>query len=147
LCCRPDEMPMSAAVAQAYDEQQHKQQMLAHQHSMSQDEQDLDFTMVTELLPGCVAPAPTPAPSIAPLAELDADPPDDDVETPTADSQLPSFEVTAAAAAAEQKPEVERKKKRREKKDKEGAAGQTEATSSTDPDKSKRNAVCPWEDE
>lgn len=31
------------------------------------------------LVPGCVAPAPTPAPLIAPLAEIEIDPPDDDV--------------------------------------------------------------------
>lgn len=31
------------------------------------------------LVPGCVAPAPTPAPLFAPLAEIEVDPPDDDM--------------------------------------------------------------------
>lgn len=31
------------------------------------------------LVPGCVAPAPTPAPLIAPLAEIEIDPPDDEM--------------------------------------------------------------------
>lgn len=123
----------------SYEDQQQKECLLAHQQTMSQEE-DYEVAMVSGLLPGCVAPAPTPAPSIAPLAETEADPAEDD-----ADNFLePSENV-------EQKPEVERKKKRREKREREGGEGQsqsqTEADCSTDPEKSKRNAVCPWEDE
>lgn len=104
---------------------------LAHQQSMSQEADD-EVAMVSGLLPGCVAPAPTPAPSIAPLAEIEVDPTEDDPDAPEQE---------------EAKPDVERKKKRKEKRDKEGGEAQGEADSSTDPDKSKRNAVCPWEDE
>lgn len=45
------------------DEQHQKQNLLAQELSMSQEE-DYEVAMVSGLLPGCVAPAPTPAPSI-----------------------------------------------------------------------------------
>lgn len=121
------------------DDQQHQQQqrqemLIAHQQSMSQED-DYEVAMVSGLLPGCVAPAPTPAPSIAPLAEIEVDPAEDDPE--------------GDVVVEQPKPEVERKKKRRERKDRDGGEcqAQAEADGSTDPEKSKRNAVCPWEDE
>lgn len=121
------------------DDQQQKQEQLSYEQSMSQDE-DFEVAMVSGLLPGCVAPAPTPAPSIAPLAEIEVDPTEDEPEN-----------AGEQGESAEPKPEVERKKKRKERKDKEGGESQSQAQgetdSSTDPEKSKRNAVCPWEDE
>lgn len=50
------------------------------------------------LVPGCVAPAPTPSPLIAPLAEIEIDPPDD--ETPVSGNEKPqqSSEATAIAS-------------------------------------------------
>lgn len=123
----------------SFEDQQQKECLLAHQQSMSQED-DYEVSMVSGLLPGCVAPAPTPAPSIAPLAETEVDPAEDDTDN-----------FLEPCENVEQKPEVERKKKRKEKRDREGGEGQshsqTEADCSTDPDKSKRNAVCPWEDE
>lgn len=125
-----EEMPLSCD-----DQLQRQCEIMARQQSMSQDD-DYEVAMVSGLLPGCVAPAPTPAPSIAPLAEIEVDPAEDDPE--------PGGET-------ETKPEVERKKKRREKKERDGNESQshtqTEANSSTDPEKSKHNDVCPWEDE
>jgi hypothetical protein len=44
------------------------------------------------------------------------------------------------------KPEAERKKKKREKKDKDAATGLSSTETGTD-EKTKRNAICPWEDE
>lgn len=120
------------------DDQLQKQIFLAHQQSISQDE-DYEVAMVSGYLPGCVAPAPTPAPSIAPLAETEADPAEDDVDI-----------LTETCEIVEPKQEVERKKKRKEKKEKEGGEGQStqaDPDCSADPEKSKRNAVCPWEDE
>lgn len=83
------------------------------------------------------APAPTPAPSIAPLAEIEVDPTEDDTEGPSENLE------------SDQKPDIERKKKRREKKERDSGSSQTQgdAGSSTDPEKAKRNAICPWEDE
>lgn len=125
--------------SRSYEVQQQKECLLAHQQTMSQEE-DYEVAMVSGLLPGCVAPAPTPAPSIAPLAETEADPAEDDADN-----------FTEPCENVEQKPEVERKKKRKEKREKEGGEGQsqsqTDADCSNDPEKSKRNAVCPWEDE
>lgn len=123
----------SAKSSKLCDEQQ-KQSFLAHQQSMTQEADD-EVAMVSGLLPGCVAPAPTPAPSIAPLAEIEVDPTEDDIDGADQDEIV------------EAKPEVERKKKRKEKREKEGGEAQGEADGSTDPEKSIRNAVCPWEDE
>lgn len=126
---------LSASQSRNEQQQQLKQSLLAHQQSTSQEE-DYEVAMVSGLLPGCVAPAPTPAPSIAPLAETEADTAEDDPDIAT------EFE------SIEQRPENERRKKRKEKREKEGECqGQAEAESSTGPEKSKRNAVCPWEDE
>lgn len=134
-----DETALSCSFASQFDEQQQKQEMLSQEQSTSQDD-DYEVAMVSGLLPGCVAPAPTPAPSIAPLAEIEVDPTEDDIDN-----------ITEQCEIVEPKPEVERRKKRKERKEKEGGEGssqaQGEADNSTDPEKSKRNAVCPWEDE
>lgn len=129
----------SAKSSKFCDDQRRKQSFLSHQQSMSQDADD-EVAMVSGLLPaGCVAPAPTPAPSIAPLAEIEVDPTEDDID------------LAEQSEIVEVKPEIERKKKRKEKRDKEGgecqSQAQPEADGSNDPGKSKRNAVCPWEDE
>lgn len=46
------------------------------------------------LVPGCVAPAPTPAPLIAPLAEIEIDPPDDEMSVSGIDKPQQSSETT-----------------------------------------------------
>ena len=127
----------SAKSSKFCDDQRQQQSFLSHQQSMTQEADD-EVAMVSGLLPaGCVAPAPTPAPSIAPLAEIEVDPTEDD--------------LVEQSEIVEVKPEIERKKKRKEKRDKEGgechSQAQPEADGSNDPGKSKRNAVCPWEDE
>lgn len=125
----------SAKSSKFCDDQQQKQSFLSHQQSMSQEADD-EVAMVSGLLPaGCVAPAPTPAPSIAPLAEIEVDPTEDDADLA---EQSETFEA---------KPEIERKKKRKEKREGGECQSQADADGSNDPDKSKRNAVCPWEDE
>lgn len=111
--------------------EQHKQ-MLQQQQSISQED-DYEVAMVSGLLPGCVAPACTPAPSIAPLAEIEADPAEEDLEC---------FETYECV---EKKPDSERKKKKREKKDKKDT--ETGTSSFTPEPDSTRNIVCPWEDE
>ncbi|XP_070506704.1 uncharacterized protein [Chironomus tepperi] len=115
-----------------------KQSILAHQQSQASQDEDYEIAMVSGLLPGCVAPAPTPAPSIAPLAETEIDPTEDDTEAPSE-----HFDN-------DQKPDSERRKKRREKKER-GDSGSSQAhgetSNSNDPEKAKRNAICPWEDD
>lgn len=57
---------------------------------------DYQFDTVTGelLMPGCVAPAPTPAPLIAPLAEIEIDPPDDEMSVSGIEKQQSSDDGT-----------------------------------------------------
>lgn len=75
------------------------------------------------LVPGCVAPAPTPAPLIAPLAEIEVDPPDDDVtgiEKPPGihidPVNLPDAESTAKSQPEQQQPQTTRTKPKKKQK-------------------------------
>lgn len=60
-------------------------------------------------VPGCVAPAPTPAPLIAPLAEIEVDPPDDDIAVTGIENSLETTVDSAAAADTEStaKPQIQ----------------------------------------
>lgn len=84
------------------------------------------------LAPGCVAPAPTPAPLIAPLAEIETYPVDDEP-------------VTAAApedeAAAAKQPHKHRKRLSGDSK------GEPSSATTKSTEEMHRNDVCPWEDE
>lgn len=88
------------------------------------------------LAPGCVAPAPTPAPSIAPLAEVEFDPQDDEVDV----------EVREVVEIKEEEHKKRRKRRSHDKAD-------SQEKSSTPEEGIKGNvqkdqyAVCPWEDE
>lgn len=87
---------------------------------------------------GCVAPAPTPAPSIAPLAEVEVDPPEDELDT----EEMESVHM----------PEVQEKRNEVKKNDKQeidGAAAvvETDVVETHCEGMPSRNAVCPWEDE
>lgn len=86
---------------------------------------------------GCVAPAPTPAPSIAPLAEVEVDPPEDELDT----EEIESVHVSEAGEA---KSEV----KKSDKPDGDGAAVVEKDVVETQCEETQcRNPVCPWEDE
>ncbi|KPU74736.1 uncharacterized protein Dana_GF19134, isoform C [Drosophila ananassae] len=105
----------------------------------------------TDLQLGYIPPAPTPAPSLAPLAELDVDTVDDELCEPYPDPE-PVTLVTAAATPTSSNEEA---RKRRKKRNSEGK----KLSSQDDKDKDKEkaggssmeaadhNAVCPWEDE
>lgn len=77
------------------------------------------------LAPGCVAPAPTPAPLIAPLAEIEIDPPDDDIPVsgienpsePSADAPAnqTDAESTAKPQLQQQQSQTSRTKKKKQK--------------------------------
>lgn len=92
-----------------------------------------DYDIDDVITPGCVAPAPTPAPSLAPLAEIDIDPVDDEIEQPP------------------KKPEPEELKKKRKKHssetrkslDKTNTNPSASGAAKKDGD---RKTVCPWED-
>ncbi|KAH8272731.1 hypothetical protein KR026_006960 [Drosophila bipectinata] len=103
----------------------------------------------TDLQLGYIPPAPTPAPSLAPLAELDVDTVDDELCEPYPDPE-PVALVPAAATPTSSNEEA---RKRRKKRNSEGK----KVSSQDDKDKEKaggssmeaadHNAVCPWEDE
>lgn len=100
---------------------QSEEQHAAESQGDSDDTQD-------NFLPGYVAPAPTPAPSMAPLAEIDQDPED---ESDEGEVRKP----TEAQGGSEQPQHKKRKKK------KDGGVKKQDSTST------KGNPVCPWEDE
>lgn len=84
------------------------------------------------LAPGCVAPAPTPAPLIAPLAEIETYPVDDEPATTAA----PEDE-----AAAAKQPQKHRKRLSGDSK------GEPSSATTKSTEEMHRNDVCPWEDE
>ncbi|XP_044252146.1 uncharacterized protein [Drosophila takahashii] len=111
---------------------------------------------------GYIPPAPTPAPSMAPLAELDVDTVDDE---PFPESQVPvpvppssssssremvlaSASVSVTATPTSSNEEARRRRKKRNSEGKKLSSSQDEkekaSGSSMDAD---HNAVCPWEDE
>lgn len=73
--------PTTESVSTARKQQLHSHQQ-AQRQSTDMQSSDMEFEDVPEegrfLLRGCVAPAPTPAPMIAPLAEIEQDPQDED---------------------------------------------------------------------
>lgn len=124
-----------------------------------------DFQLDGEILaPGCVAPAPTPAPSIAPLAEFEGDPADDD---PEPEVNQPSSEETneESGVVADVVPiepivviqtvttVVAPKRLHRKKRSADGAGvttgGFRDGSVSRQPSEevAGHNSVCPWEDE
>lgn len=121
---------------------------------------DYQYDISTEgeiLVPGCVAPAPTPAPSIAPLAEVEIDPTDDDPDTEEAAIEI-CCDIAiddTAATVADALPTTSEVKKRRKKRNSETkvdkadteASQESLVTPQADDGQHGRNAVCPWEDE
>ncbi|KAH8287232.1 hypothetical protein KR054_004712 [Drosophila jambulina] len=97
---------------------------------------------------GYIPPAPTPAPSMAPLAELDVDTVDDE---PCDSGREPVASATATPTSSN-----EEARKRRKKRNSEGKKhGGSQDDKEKDKDKAggsslgaaDHNAVCPWEDE
>lgn len=141
-----------------------------YQECCPPDDYQYDISTEGEILaPGCVAPAPTPAPSIAPLAEVEVDPPDDELDIEELDDVVPgaigqrsdiklasqnSEDVaTAEVDASNQQTKRKRKKRNSESKvEKDSPCAvldppQIVETPQMETDTPSRNAVCPWEDE
>uniref|UniRef100_A0A182M565 RGS domain-containing protein n=1 Tax=Anopheles culicifacies TaxID=139723 RepID=A0A182M565_9DIPT len=108
------------------------------------------------LLPGCVAPAPTPAPSIAPLAEVELDPPDDEADADELEQSagLQAIELpeppssTSGTATVVIVDDLTKRRKRKDRKDR-GPEQETIRAQKSEEENSERkgNAVCPWDDE
>lgn len=90
------------------------------------------------LIPGCVAPAPTPSPLIAPLAEIEIYPADDEPTVAVPHSE----EATGVAEPSDDRARSKKKKQQTSEK-----GEHEEATTAKPTEKSNRNDVCPWEDE
>lgn len=88
------------------------------------------------ILPGCVAPAPTPAPSIAPLAEVEFDPQDDE----------PDIEPKEVVEMKEEEHKKRRKRRSHDKADSQDKSSTPEEGNKANVQKD-QYAVCPWEDE
>lgn len=101
---------------------------------------DYQYDISTEgeiVAPGCIAPAPTPAPSIAPLAEVEVDPPEDELET----EEMESVHVSESA-------ETKSETKKNVKMEADGTNVVEKDVVETQCEEPQcRNAVCPWEDE
>ncbi|XP_017474605.1 PREDICTED: uncharacterized protein LOC108365155 isoform X1 [Rhagoletis zephyria] len=137
------------------------------------DKEDYDYDIIdTDTQAGYIPPAPTPAPSMAPLAEMDIDTVDDDEpceeiepmveveelpKTPTAETVMPAIVETIVPVIAE---EVKKRRKKRivdgrkphsvdekERASTSAAGGATTEASGGTNNQADRNAVCPWEDE
>lgn len=136
---------------------------------------DYQYDISTEgeiLVPGCVAPAPTPAPSIAPLAEVEIDPPDDELDVEELEDviagavgQRPDTKLSSQISedvASEEgdagNQHTEQTKRKRKKRNSESKLEKDSTCASLDPpqivetpqmetDTPSRNAVCPWDDE
>lgn len=116
------------------------------------DDDDDEYDLVTDgcnLAPGCVAPTPTPAPSIAPLAEVEIDPPDDEgdfeIETMVVDE---IDEENDGGECSSFKPDDEKKKRKKRnssdsKKLSDGELEQQDGASKGN----EQFAVCPWDEE
>lgn len=101
-----------------------------------QTPQDEDELLENDFIPGYVPPAPTPAPSMAPLAEVEFDPEEDTSEAATHHQHVDAEVVQIAGGSSQETGDAHHHKKRKKKK---------ESTAKDQPIKG--NPVCPWEDE
>lgn len=133
-----------------------------------------DFQLEGEIMaPGCVAPAPTPAPSIAPLAEVEGDPADDDDAEPDESAQrfgeAPVEELIGCTAPSSVGGAIEpivviqtvatvvaptKRHHHRKKRNAEGSEGgspgvgkEASVSRQHSEEVAGHNTVCPWEDE
>ncbi|XP_067642241.1 uncharacterized protein [Eurosta solidaginis] len=147
-------------------------------HFVADGKEEYDYDILdSDSQVGYIPPAPTPAPSMAPLAEMDIDTVDDEpcedteesiqeeaepAKTPT--QTIEPAEVNRASAIDETPPSVamEEVKKRRKKRSADGkkilvaeekekastsAGGAADSVGDSKTTEADRNAVCPWEDE
>lgn len=113
--------------------QEIKESEMGERQESLETQEELGEMSSDSFVPGYVAPAPTPAPSMAPLAEMDNDQEIDDESEELETAQPIEPKVVC---------EHQKKEKRRKKKHGEGTSGTPKK-----PDPVKGNPVCPWEDE
>lgn len=132
------------------------QECMNFQKNVDDLDDDVDeYDLVTDgcnLAPGCVAPTPTPAPSIAPLAEVEIDPPDDEgdfeieIDTTAIIDEIDEENDGGECSSSSFKPDDEKKKRKKRNSDSKKSDEELEQTDGS----SKGNeqfAVCPWDEE
>lgn len=97
------------------------------------------------LAPGCVPPAPTPAPLIAPLAEVEFYPADEDTPIAGTDESAGEHGV-AVSSSSDSMAKQSRTKKKKPRLATEKSENKSDATTKSN-EEINRNAVCPWEDD
>lgn len=95
--------------------------------------------------PGCVPPAPTPAPLIAPLAEVESYPADDDTPITGTDDSAGEHAI-AVSSSSDSTIKQSRTKKKKPRLTTEKSENKSDATTKSN-EEINRNAVCPWEDD
>lgn len=95
--------------------------------------------------PGCVPPAPTPAPLIAPLAEVESYPADEDTPAAGTDDSVGEHAV-AVSSSSDSTFKQSRTKKKKPRLSTEKSENKSDATTKSN-EEINRNAVCPWEDD
>lgn len=97
------------------------------------------------LAPGCVPPAPTPAPLIAPLAEVEFYPADED--TPVAAGPDESAGEHAVAVSSSSGDSMVKQSRTKKKKPRLSTERSKEDATTKSNEEINRNAICPWEDD
>lgn len=95
--------------------------------------------------PGCVPPAPTPAPLIAPLAEVEFYPGDEDTPIAGIDDSATQHAIPVSSSSDSTVKQL-RTKKKKPRLTTETSENKSDATTKST-EEINRNAVCPWEDD
>lgn len=98
------------------------------------------------LAPGCVPPAPTPAPSIAPLAEDEYYGGDDDTPVAGTDESIDEHGVAVSSSSDSTTAMAAKQSRTKKKKSREKCENKSDNTTKSK-EENNRNAVCPWEDD
>lgn len=98
------------------------------------------------LVVGCVPPAPTPTPLIAPLAEVEFYPADEDAPLAGTDESAGEHGVAVSSSSGDSTAKQSRAKKKKTRLETEKGEIKSDATTKSN-EEINRNAVCPWEDD
>ncbi|KRG07377.1 uncharacterized protein LOC6585851 isoform X3 [Drosophila mojavensis] len=107
-----------------------------------------DYDIIeTERYLGCTAPAPTPAPSLAPLAVLEVDIVDDEPLDESAAAKTPTPVLNNDEVCRRRKKRNSATKKLSSFDERDKITEKPDIPALTYTDEAEHNAVCPWEDE
>lgn len=105
-----------------------------------------DYDIIeTERYLGCTPPAPTPVPSLAPLAVLEIDIVDDEPLDKSAAAKTPVLNTDEVGRRRKKRISTTKKPSSFDERDK--LTEKPDIPAKTNTDEAEHNAVCPWEDE